>query len=124
MGDLVLWDFDLVHRAGFNNSTDFRSAIYGTFARTSHIKDTNFNNSDEEDIEDFSEQSLLMGRFANIPNYAAPSLCSVHDEGCDERPDISFANMSSSIAAATSWLSPSCAIRTSFPDPATILSSS
>ena len=70
-GDVALWDFDLMHRAGPNNSTDFRSALYASFARSSQIEDANFYGKIEE--QDFAEKSFKRARFG-IPNSEAKPL--------------------------------------------------
>jgi hypothetical protein len=65
-GDLVLWDFNIVHRAGYNNSTDFRTALYASFARSSRIQDQNFQINDEKEerfIDKFIVDSMRSGKF-------------------------------------------------------------
>jgi len=65
MGDMLLWDFSLTHRAGRNNSTDFRTALYASFSR-SRIQDQNFHNESVINNESkFLEKVGELGRFGS-----------------------------------------------------------
>jgi len=74
MGDMLLWDFSLTHRAGRNNSTDFRTALYASFSR-SRIQDQNFHNESVINNESkFLEKVGELGRFGS-PKEAFDEKC-------------------------------------------------
>jgi ectoine hydroxylase-related dioxygenase (phytanoyl-CoA dioxygenase family) len=76
-GDMVLWDYNLNHRAGPNNSKDFRSALYTSYSRPQSQDRTFESHSDQPgngprqadgsaDLVDFANRSIRKGRFAKI----------------------------------------------------------
>ena len=77
VGDMVLWDYNLNHRAGPNDSADFRSAMYTSYARRT-VQDRTFESFEDQpgnqprnadgsvEMKDFVSRSIRKGRFAKI----------------------------------------------------------
>jgi len=66
-GDMVLWDYATIHRAGPNHSEDFRSALYVAYSRNL-VKDLTFEGYRKGELG-FEETCHITGRFAQ-PNQA------------------------------------------------------
>ena len=54
-GDMLLFDYQIVHRGGANLSPDLRSVMYSTYSRRWY-KDKNFSDNEEDDDEDDDDE--------------------------------------------------------------------